>query len=325
MARMRIFYLPIIEPGAFHDVALQYKRGLYDALRDVGHTVLQYDYLARHQQGHMVEELPLLAGDFEPDIMLTQLHSADVITKQMLSDLRAAHPDMWIINWSGDSWVHSLTSDVMLDMLTQVDLQLVASPNVLPTYATHYIPAAFWQIAYEYPNMDILPQVPCYDVVFLANVISDKRRETMEFLRSLDDVNVGIYGDWQHANGHNTYNFAEGEALYKNAKVAIADNTYPDTQNYISNRPFQVLGAGGAVLCHQYVPNMWELSGLMPDTHFLEWQTFDELEALIRDVLADPTRHREMVETGQQFALTYHTYEARVSELFDVLIPKHIG
>src|SRR5512133_1874639 len=110
----------------------------------------------------------------------------------------------------------------MLSLCQSFDLQLVAAPDVLPVYARHGINAKFWQIAYEAP-VGPLPEVPEYDVVFLGNVISETRRALLEWLRSLDGVKVGIYGDWQYADGNCLYDFAFGEALYKKAKIAIAD------------------------------------------------------------------------------------------------------
>ena len=60
-------------------------------------------------------------------------------------------------------------------MAREFDIQLVAAPAVLPTYAAHNILAGYWQIAYE-PRVDPLPDMPHDDVGFLANVINEKRR-----------------------------------------------------------------------------------------------------------------------------------------------------
>ncbi len=320
--RPKVLYLPIIEPGRFHDVALANKRGLYEALVEYGCPTIQLDYLAIPPSQLFSTVLDAIdrAGI---TLLVTQLHSAEHLTSANLAALQAHKPTLRIVNWSGDSWRHSLVSSPMLDLARQTDLWLVAAPDVLPEYAEYGIHAAYWQIAYEKPVGD-LPDMPSYDVVFLANVITDERRRLMEFLRSLDGVSVGIYGDWEFADGVCQYDFGTGEALYQNAKIAIADNVYPDQQNYVSNRPIQALVAGGAILLHQHVPKMRELLGIEAGVHYVEWDDFAALEKHIRTYLKrgnDP-RRRKIVRAGQAYAMTHHTYTQRVEQLFNELLPE---
>lgn len=317
---MNVLYLPILEPGTVHDTAATHKRGLFDALARAGHTVAQYDYLDRPADVRPTELADLIQR-FEPDILLSQFHGANILTPAQIRDLRALRPAMRWVNWSGDSWNHSLIAPPILDMVREFDVQLIAAPDVLPTYAEHGINAAYWQIAYE-PPIGSLPTMPQWDVVWLANVINDKRRALMERLKALDGVRVGIYGDWEHADGRNVYHFAAGEALYQRATLAIADNVYPDQQRYISNRPIQCMAAGGAVLLHQHVPGMEALSyGWQNGIHYLEWNDADELIELIR-VWHKPehvNHRRVIVEAARAHVLTYHTFDARVHQLMELL------
>jgi len=254
--------------------------------------------------------------------MLTQLHGTDRLAADDFYAIRTLHPSLRIVNWSGDSWLHSLTSPGMLELCRRFDLQLVAAPDVLPIYKDSGVKAAFWQIGYESP-VGSLPKMPHHDVVFLGNVITDKRRELFEFLRSLQGVDVGIYGDWKEANGENTYDFGAGEALYKNAKIAIADNVYPDQLNYTSNRPIQCLMAGGAVLLHQHVPKMRELLGIERDVHYTQWTDFDHLAKTIHICLLSSQKpiNKHMAKMGQEYAQTHHTYAHRARQLFEELLP----
>lgn len=320
----RILYLPIIEPGAFHDTALANKRGLYDALLEAGYPTIQLDYLAE-PPATLYQTVTDLIARHGITFLLTQFHSAEHLTPVQLVALKAKFPHMRTVNWSGDSWLHSLTSDPVLALARQYDRWLVAAPDVLPVYEAQGIRAAFWQIAYERP-VGVLPEMPSYDVVFLGNVISDKRRALMEFLRALGGVSVGIYGDWEHADGNNLYDFGAGDALYQHAKIAIADNPYPDQVNYTSNRPIQALMAGGAVLLHQHVPKMDTLLGIQPGLHFVEWTDFADLGVSIRRYLkkGNEPRRRKLVLAGQVYAQQHHTYAARVRELFDEILPEAV-
>jgi hypothetical protein len=319
---MRILYCPIFEQGSVHETAVTYKRGLFNALRQRG-DVLEWDYLANdadtRYQG-MVNRI----DQFAPTHVLTQFHAADVITPAQMAALRARYPDVVFINWSGDSWAHSLTAPPILELARQYHLWLVAAPDVLPVYEREGIRAAYWNIAYEPPVVLPLPDMPRYDVVWLATVINDRRRTLMERLKALDGVSVGIYGDWERADGRNVYHFPEGEALYKNAKLAIADNVYQDTQHYISNRPMQILAAGGALLLHQHVPRMADISyGWTPGQHYVEWTDWGQLETLIRLWLTDTKadERRWIVNNGYRHVMQHHTFECRVTHLFDELLP----
>jgi len=316
---MKILYLPIIEPGDNHDTALINKRGLFNAFSKYGET-RQLDYLAVPVED-LFSGLMALLDDFQPDILFTQLHGADRLTPDDFRVFRERFPKLICANWSGDSWNHSLVSPAMLDLCCQFDLQLVAAPDVLPIYAEEGISAKFWQIGYEYPVGE-LPNMPCYDVVFLGNVISEKRRKLLEFLRSLKDVNVGIYGDWEHSDGRNTYDFGAGEALYKNAQIAISDCAYPDQKNYVSNRPIQILMAGGALLLHEFVPKMDELlEDIEVGNHYLWWMDFDNLKGIIESVLSGNVPGAGSIPiAGQIYAREHHTYDLRVAQLFDELL-----
>jgi hypothetical protein len=317
---MKILYLPIFEPGDNHDTAVRNKRGLHDALIAAGHAVYEFDYLAQTQG--LEDHLRTICGQFQPDLLLTQLHGHEPLTVGMMQRLRRDYPTMRVVNWSGDSWLHSLVGEQYLPLVREFDLQLCAAPDILPFYETLGIPAAFWQIAYEFPVGD-LPTMPVYDVVFLGNIISEPRLQMLERLRALDGIRVGIYGDWLRANGRNVYNFGAGEALYKLAKVAIADNTYPEARNYTSNRPIQILMAGGATLLHQHVPKMDVLLGIQAGIHYIEWSDLDDLCFKIGYWIGQygQAPQQRLVRDGQAFARARHTYTTRVTQLFDEFLP----
>lgn len=322
---MRILYLPIIEPGAHHDVAEENKLGLYEALTLAGHEVISVDYLAEPPD-KLENTLQWVIDNFHPHLMLTQLHGHEPLTVGMMQRLKARSPQMVVINWSGDSWRHGLVGEKYLPLVREFDLQLCAAPDILPEYEALGILARFWQIAYEAPVGE-LPDMPRYDVVFLGNVISEPRRKMLDMLRSIDDLSVGIYGDWEHADGQNVYNFGAGEVLYRQAKVAIADNVYPEQQNYVSNRPIQILMAGGATLLHQHVPKMDVLLGIEAGEHYIEWKDLDDLRFKLHywcDQYSSGIQ-QGIVARGQAYARAHHTYRQRVAQLFDEFWPVVAG
>jgi glycosyltransferase involved in cell wall biosynthesis len=311
---LRILYLPIYEPG--HAIQKEQKRGLRNALQKVG-WVYELDYLAsRNLDG----ELLTILERWQPDLLLTQLHGADRITTTLARKIRQRYPKLLWINWNGDYWPDSLIAEPMLKLLQYVNLQLVVNASVLNTYQGHGIPAAYWQIGFEEPT-GTLPDVKAHDVVFLGNAYHPSRKELEKALRATD-WNVGFYGQgWEKPDGECLYDFATGKALYNNAKLAIGDNMYPDAYGFVSNRLFQAMAAGGALLLHQEVPGLRDLTGLVDGQHYKSWLTIEELMFRIEYYLDRPEEAQTIADTGTAFVHEKHSFDARVYELFDKLIP----
>lgn len=315
---MRTVYLPIHVPGTYHDRSVANKRGLYNALAQYGETV-EIDFCAIAP-----DMLPQVIDDqlmkFQPDLLWLQFGAANAETAPMVADWRRKHPDMAVVNWNGDYSPDILLSEPMLAFLRHVDLQLVANGGVLEGYKEAGIHAAFCAHAYEFPASE-LPDVPAYDVVFLANSYNEKRRALYDMLRALP-YNVGVYGTgWPQAEGECNYDFAYGEALYRKAKIAISHNQFPDSPGYMSDRPFQVMGAGGAMLVQERVIDLNKLTGINVAQHHASFDFLSQLPDLI-DFLLNAELDSARISTAtcaRDFVLASHTWDNRVKLALDEL------
>lgn len=311
--RLRVLYLPIFESG--DSVHKSNKRGLREALAR-HYIVWEADYL-----NEMPEPDWLLdwVSVFQPHVLLTQLHDAVNLPAKIVAECRKRNPGMLCINWNGDA--RGLTEQSYLDLLALFDLQLIVNAEALSAYEQHGIFAAYWQIGFEEP-LGELPNVPSHDVVFLANCYSDQRRAIEQALITTG-VDIGFYGfGWQQSSGNTLYDFAAGEALYKNAKIAIGD-TFPGTTAFVSNRVFQALAAG-AFLLQQKSERLDEFTGLTPGLHYIEWETPEDLPGLIEEWLK-PERDDErrfIAETGQEFVRANFSFDAQVKKLFMGILPE---
>ena len=312
---MRILYLPIFEPG--HEIQREQKRGLFDALSKVG-WVYEYDYLEK-PASQLLNRLAYIIQNIQPDLMITQLHDADHITPQAMSFLRKFAPEMVVVNWNGDYWPQNLLRDTMLDLLREIDLQLIVNGDVLLAYENEEIPSAYWQVAYE--NAPNPPEVDQHDVVFLGTRYHDKR---IEFESMFPEI--AYYGDgWFFSKGNCLYDFDTGAAVYQNAKLSIGDNLFSDNTGFVSNRLFQALAAGGAMYMQQHVKGLDELTGFIAGKHYVEWSDFRDLKAKIEYYLEHDEERRKIARLGTRYCRRYHSFDARVKELFEELLPDVIN
>ncbi len=306
---LRILYLPIYEPG--HTIQLTQKTGLRKALAKYGRGqwVYEFNYMAA---GNCYEELITIFKTFQPDMILSQLHDIAYLRPDQIRLLRAYAPNAVWINWNGDYWLQSLVSEGMLHLLRQIDLQLVVNASVLEEYAGHAIAAAYWQIGYEDPQ-ERAPKVPKHDVVWLASLYDDKRKAVAEALSEFDHH---IYQPSDESVS-TLYNFTNGKAIYRNAKIAIGTNEYPDAYGFVSNRLFQAMAAGNCLLLHQHIPGLYDLTGITEGKHYVEFQSIDEMVNKIEYYLENDDERRRMANRGTAFVRQHHSFDARIFQLLN--------
>ena len=310
--RLRTLYLPIIEKGFGH-----YKTGLCAALGRVG-LVYELDYInTKHDLENVVKT-------FQPHLLLAQCHNSYELPLNRLVAARNAKPDMIAVNWNGDVWEEGLTSDKMLAYLKHFDLTLVVNESTIPVLQAAGIQAAYWQVGYEPVNEADMPtNVHAHDVVFLANAYSESRKQLGAMLRSIEGLDVGLYGQgWPVIDGYTTYAFAVGRAIYQKAKIAISDNQFPDKRGFVSNRLFEALASGVLVL-QQHVEGLEELTGLVGGKHYITWHTLDDLRELLQNMndWSYQADFKKIAQAGQRYALKHHSFDARVAQLLDDLLP----
>lgn len=321
---LRILYLPVYEPG--HIKQHEQKRGLRDALAQRA-VVYELDYLAYSPKelSDLLLKPDGILATFQPHMLLMQCHGENPhITPKLLQSIKSCCPRVVIYNWNGDYWPSGLTSEGMYRLLETIDLQLCVNATVLPEYEKRGIAAGYWQIGYEEPIGD-LPPAPAFDVVFLANARDDARLILGHKLKqwgSEQNYTVGLFGmGWgEISDGDSHYDFALGKAVMSRARLVIGDNQFPDAQAFVSNRIFQALAAGGAMLLHQPVNALEDFTGLKAGKHYVEWTDYADLQAKITYYLANEKQRRQIAKVGTNYCRANHSFEKRVEELFTGLI-----
>lgn len=291
--------------------------GLAEALAEVG-LLVHVDYV---NEPH---DLPLLIDAWQPHLLLTQAHEVGAINTDLLRTAKAIKPDVVIVNWCGDAHERCLISPEIMEMLREVDLQTTINAKVFSEYERQGIRAAYWQIGYKEPAAPYEGEVPAHEVLFQGNTYNDERKALVGTLRSIRinkrKPDLGLYGSVEGGSTGNThYDFAHQAALNAAATIVIGD-TYPDTEAFVSNRLFQVLGAGGFLL-QQRSKNLDKYTGLISGTHYAEWTDLKDLAIKIKYWL-NPERaeaRRQIAEAGQSFVRANFSYQAQVQKLWGLL------
>lgn len=313
--KLRILYLPVYERN--NASQHRHKRGLREAL---ARKFLVYEIDWVNTKFDLIEAINV----FQPDILLTQVHgSSGILTPSVMARARITRPQMLVVNWNGDVYPDALISPDSLKWLQNVDVQLVVNGDVLVEYQQRGMRAAYWQIGYE-PVEQMDADTPAHDVVFLGNCDNVQREELGKVLKSLA-CNVGIYGQgWSfQPDGNTLYDFAAGAALYDQAKMAIGDSRYAG-YGFVSNRVFEALGNGGVFLLQQRVNGLEALLGFADGVHYVAWDNLADLRAKVEYWLdpAQDVERQAIAARGHLFCQTFHTFDARVYELFNRILPQ---
>lgn len=313
-AGLRFLYCPIFESRVYPHHPIQ-KRGLREALSRIGHVV-EVDYLNEPY------DLCELVSNWQPDFLITQCQRSKID----LTEARRICPSMTVLNWNGDVYLDALIDPITMTWLQQnADVQLVVNAAALPHYERAGIKAAYWQCGYEPVNGTLeIGESP--DVVFMGSAYSPQRLELATFLTGLPHKVILVGTGWVNFKenvGNCTYDFETSNAVRRGCKIEVGDNQWMTDTAFVSNRMFDCLAAGGALLLHQTVPALEEYTGLKAGTHYIEWTDYDDLKAKIAYYL-DPKHEKarqRIVKTAATYVREYHSFDARVKELFHQILP----
>lgn len=317
----RVLYLPLFEQG--WKVLKEQKRGLRDALAKVA-LVQEFDYMEKFasiKKTRMIQELYKTCEDFKPTVFLSQFHNSDQINSSDLQRLRGVcSSHCKFINWNGDYWPDQLLDKKGLNLARSFDLMTSVNRDVVEQHRNQGVNTQYWQIGWEPLGRNQEPEV-CHDVVFLASRYSNERQKLGQFLAD-QPYSFGLYGNgWPKgmAKGECLYNFIEACKIYRGAKIAIGNNDFPES-GWVSNRIFQILVAGNCTLCHQWFRG-YEQLGLVDKVNCLIWKDLGELGQILKYWLSDTNSQKlhEIAANGEKLALERHSFDNRVSELWNML------
>lgn len=309
--KFKIFYLPIYEPG--HQIQKETKVGLLKSLQKVS-LVFEYDY-ANGNLNDMLER----AYDLEPDLFVMQIQDANgMFNKHVISNMKAEHPNARFFLWNGDYHPNNLYAQEYIEMLKLFHLTAFATEECINRYPDD-VKKMYLQIGFE--EHETPPPDDLYDIVFLANGYSDKRKNLARFLKEFP-YRVGLFGSWPREFGaiaDTTYDFYKGAEIMRASKFVISDQQWPHARGYVSNRLFQALYAGGGVVLQQWFDGIDEVLGFEHNKHLLVWKDMEEIADLVGQFIDKDKTRAKIAEEGREFVLKNYSFDVFVKKMLEAL------
>ena len=221
-------------------------------------------------------------------------------------------------------WLISHPDDVSPQECSKYDLVLVASQSHADRLRQAVdVPVHFFPQATDGRRFVPGPADPALitDVLFLGNS-RRQRRPAVEWAIERG-IPVTIYGaDWEDlapADAVKADHFPNQRLpdLYRSAGIVLNDH-WPDMRRhgFVSNRIFDVLGAGGVVVTDP-VTGLEELFGDLVPTY----DSPEELERVVADLLGDPDKRVAIAAKASEIVRSEHTFEKRAQQLAHLLDP----
>jgi spore maturation protein CgeB len=253
------------------------------------------------------------------------LHNPDILNAEDIKKLKIllSKKTIWI-NWNGDFWPQNLETPAGRKLNFEFDIVGLVNKEVVKNYREVGINAYYWQIGYETDGVGYEPSDPIHksDIVFLASGYSNERVNLVNQIRNDlgRQYNFALWGPrWTDSwvRGQSLYDFRLGCRLYRGAKISIGDSQWPES-GFVSNRIFQALAAGGAMLAHQWFYGMDKL-GMIDGETCIIWRTFDELKEKIHYYMSHEEDRKKIAENGHNMTLKDHSFSSRIIELFGLI------
>lgn len=222
-------------------------------------------------------------------------------------------------------WNISHPDELTDEEAAEADLVLVASTRFADEVARRVdTPVATLLQATDHRRFRPVPTEDRYrhDVAFVGNSKHVFRPVVADALDA--DLDVAVYGaNWEKfipADRVRATHVPNDElpAVYASVRVLLNDH-WDDMRRwgFVSNRAFDVLAVGGAVLVSDDLPDLHELfDGCVPT-----YATPDELAAVVGDLLDDADERARLAARGRDIVLAGHTFAHRAEQLLELLSP----
>jgi hypothetical protein len=270
---------------------------------------------------------------FMPDLLIIQAQHNRYFSPYMVMSLQRTYPNMFIINWDGDT--HYPLTQFHFEIASVVDLQLIVSPSLFETYREKGIAVGYWPIAVEQEYIDIgklklrETESSKHGVTFMGALYglgsfpeAETRRDVVSTLYKQLGKNFSLFGYGWEAIGIKGVQYT-GEKhrdcalIYAHSKLGLSISQASDLWGYSSDRLYNICASGCPALIQRFAG--------MEEHGFVDGDTciaFANLKEMLEkaDYYLNHAVEREAIgERGRIMTVKRHNWGSRVRGLFAML------
>lgn len=316
--KMRIHYTPIFEP-AHAKLQRTTKVTLRNELMKVA-SVHECDYMSDGMDGLLDS-----AYTFQPDLFVTQVHSAKHVDLYTMTMLKEHHPDAKFFNWNGDYHPNVLVSTDYADVLKLFDVAAFVTTEFDDWYKSNGVNPVYIQAGYEEWCDDSFVPNPASltDFIYLGNGYSDKRLALADAIMTVDIPNVKrrLVGGWpkEYDAIRTLYDYAKNYQLYQASRFVISDQQWPYATGYCSDRIMHALRSGSCVLQQEF-DGMDTIMGLRHLGNVLIWKDLDNLKHLMKEcMIMDEGERKRIADAGKAHVMKNYSWKRFMERMFESL------
>lgn len=251
-----------------------------------------------------------MADFYKPDIVFMQIQREGIIKPETAKQLK----DMgcFVINFTGD--VRAEIPKWYIDIAPFIDLTVFTNYTDVYKMRELGFNAEFAELGIDpniyNPNGQRIISKP---VLFFANnygestfPLSKERIELVNYFKKKCPDEFAIYGTgWKNADGNLNHSQHIEASYYRGAKIAINISHFNYDQ-YSSDRLVRILGTGTMCLSKYFINAE---KRFVDGKHLRYWETFEELEELIKYYLTNNEEREFIAKRGCWLAHREYTFE----------------
>lgn len=261
-----------------------------------------------------------LAIAFNPDIIFMQSGALSIAEMQNLR----VNTNAIFLQWNGDCRETVLPEVLMGKGICDITCLAVgiAQKEMYEKELGHrveYLQHGVGDTSFRIPKTNFAER----KIIFIGNAYSEfsgaiERNELCELL-SYQYANFEVIGSGFNEPKYNntrTVPYSQVPEIYNDAYISISANIFNDKEGYYSNRPLDIMAAGGCCLM-RYTPNAERWFTDMEDCVF--YRSNDEAVEKIKMLLMDLDLRNAIAKNGQDKVRKFHTYNQRAIELLEII------
>jgi hypothetical protein len=306
-----------------------------------------FDYMAMHRRGMTSNQINGSLFDsvrkFRPDWIWMQLQTSDIVTSEVVENIKQVLPQTIVTHWMGD--LRTEVPDHLARICKATDATLLSNRGQFQLYqAAGAKRVHYTQIGLDWDE-DVLglswngdktnrevwePPFRVPEVVFCGGYYEHMPGHKLRLaaIRRLleEKIDVGVVSESPWPSDIpvvGSCHVKQQHAVYRRAKVVLSINNYNDIENYFSDRQLIAMASGTPVVA-RWVPGLDDLEYGFRTHECSMFGSYldDSLDSMVKRVkrlLANEELRQSIGMAGRMRVMRDHSWHTRILDLLPVV------